>query len=238
MSKELRGHGTVYKRGNVFWIQYLVHGRVYRESSGSPDRNVALKKLKGRVGEASHGVVIGPVAEKVTLGHMRDALLTDYRLRENRSLSTAEHFADNLVDYFGEDARALDITPERIEKYAQTRQEQGMANASINRETSCLRHMFVLMVKARRLSRDHVPAVPRLEESAPRRGFLEPAEFAGLRAALPDYLRNPVTFLYLTGWRKSAMRTLEWMRDTELERDKNGDITGGHRSSVGGELQE
>jgi len=64
MSKELRGHGTVYKRGNVFWIQYLVHGRVYRESSGSPDRNVALKKLKGRVGEASHGVVIGPVAEK------------------------------------------------------------------------------------------------------------------------------------------------------------------------------
>jgi hypothetical protein len=36
----------------------------------------------------------------------------------------------DLVDYFGEEARALDITPERIEKYAQMRQALRMANSA------------------------------------------------------------------------------------------------------------
>ena len=63
--------------------------------------------------------------------------------------------------------------------------------------------MFSLMVEAGRLSRDHVPARPRLEEAPARRGFLEPADFARLRDALPAYLREPASFLYLSGWRKA-----------------------------------
>jgi integrase len=35
------------------------------------------------------------------------------------------------------------------------------------------------------------------------------------RDALPDYLKDPVTFLYLSGWRVSEMRLLEW-RDVDL----------------------
>jgi integrase len=105
------------------------------------------------------------------------------------------------------------------------RQQAGMSNASINRETACLRRMFNLMVKAKRLSHDHVPFVARLEEAAPRQGFLEPAEFERLRDALPDYLKQPVTFLYLIGWRKGAMRSLEWS-DCGLEFD-SGELTRG-----------
>src|ERR1700730_12391330 len=227
MSRERRGDGTVYQRGVTWWIQYSHRGKVERESSHSPDRKVALKLLKYRNGEAARGRVIGPVAEKVTLADMKEALLTDYRLHGNRSIATAEHFARNLVAYFGETARALDITSDRIASYAEARQKQGLANASINRETACLRHMFNLMAKAGRLSRDHVPAVPRLEEEAPRRGFLEPAYFARLRDALPAYLREPASFLYLSGWRKGAMRSLMWLRDFELEFTSDGALSGG-----------
>jgi integrase len=227
MSREMRGHGTVYQRGQTWWVQYSLRGQVYRESSHSPDRKVALKLLKQRLGETSRGRVVGPIAEKVTLADMKEALLTDYRLRGNRSVATAEHFARNLVAYFGETARALDITSDRITSYAEARQKQGLANASINRETACLRHMFNLMAKAGRLSRDHVPAVPRLEEAAPRRGFLEPADFARLRDALPAYLREPASFLYLSGWRKGAMRSLMWLRDFELEFTSDGTLSGG-----------
>ena len=35
-----------------------------------------------------------------------------------------------------------------------------------------------------------------------------------LRHALPVHLRDPISFLYLSGWRKSEMRTLEW-RDVD-----------------------
>jgi hypothetical protein len=85
---------------------------------------VALKLLKRRLGEASRGRVIGPMAEKVTLADMKQALLTDYRLKGNRSVATAEHFADNLVAYFGEAARALDVTGDRIASYAESCQKQ------------------------------------------------------------------------------------------------------------------
>jgi hypothetical protein len=83
MSREMRGHGNVYQRGNTWWLQYSLRGQVYRESAHSDDRKAALKLLKQRIGETSRGRV-GPVAEKVTLAEMKEALLTDYRLRGNR----------------------------------------------------------------------------------------------------------------------------------------------------------
>ena len=224
MSKELRGHGTVYQRGNTWWVQYCKNGRSYRESSHSVARQKAVNLLKKRLGESSRGKVIGPIAEKVTLDEMTKNLLADYQLVGNRSIETVTYFTKALLEYFDESARALDITGDRIAAYMRKRRQQGMSNASINREVACLRHMFNLMVKAGRLSRDHVPSAPRLEEAPPRSGFIEPAEFWKLRDALPDYLRDPATFMYLTGWRKGAVLSLAWTRDTKLEFDDDGEV--------------
>jgi integrase len=216
MSREMRGHGTVYQRGQTWWVQFCLRGQVYRESAHSPERKAALKLLKQRLGESGRGQTLGPVAEKVRLGDMTEALLTDYRLQGNRSLRTAKHFTNQLVAFFGKDYRALDITADRIKTYVAKRQEQGLAPASINRETACLVHMFNLMVDAKRLSRDHVPTRPRLKEAEARQGFLEPADFVRLRDALPGYLKEAVSFLYLSGWRLGAMKSLQWIRDVKL----------------------
>lgn len=54
------------------------------------------------------------------------------------------------------------------------------------------------------------PHIPMLEESGPRQGFVEHAEFIALRDALPERLRDPITFLYLSGWRVGEMKSLEW----------------------------
>jgi integrase len=120
-----------------------------------------------------------------------------------------------LVAHFGEAACALDMTSNRVAAYVDARQKQGAANATINRETAALRRMF------------HVPMRPCLEEAPPRRGFLEPAEFARLRDALVDDLKDPASFLYIVGWRRNGMRTLEWVRDLDLQFDANGKIAGG-----------
>jgi site-specific recombinase XerD len=180
--------------------------------------------LKKRLGESSRGKSIGPIVEKVTLDEMTKNLIADYKLVGNRSIETVIYFTKALLEYFGEPARALDITGDRIAEYMRKRQQQKMSNASINREVACLRHMFNLMVKAGRLSHDHVPSAPRLEEAPPRSGFIEPAEFGNLRNALPDYLRDPATFMYLTGWRKGAVLSLAWMRDTKLEFADDGEL--------------
>ena len=41
-------------------------------------------------------------------------------------------------------------------------------------------------------------------------------QFERLRDALPEDLRDPVSFLYFSGWHVSEMRALEW-RDVDLE---------------------
>jgi integrase len=44
-----------------------------------------------------------------------------------------------------------------------------------------------------------------------RKGFLEYPQFLRLLAELPANLRDPVSFLYHSGWRVSEMRKIEWL---------------------------
>ncbi len=46
-----------------------------------------------------------------------------------------------------------------------------------------------------------VPEFPRLEAANVRTGFFEPADFAAVLAELPEPLKAPLEFAYLTGWR-------------------------------------
>jgi integrase len=74
--------------------------------------------------------------------------------------------------------------------------------------------MLSLAVKAGRLA--HRPHVAMLAEDNARQGFLEPADFAAVRAHLPAYLTDAATFAYLIGWRKGEVKTLEWP-DVDLD---------------------
>jgi integrase len=54
-----------------------------------------------------------------------------------------------------------------------------------------------------------------LEEHNARQGFVDHASFLALQDALSDHLKDPVAFLYLSGWRVSEMRNMEW-RDVDI----------------------
>jgi integrase len=248
MSKELWGSGCVYKRGKTWWFCYSVRGDKYRRSAHTQKRAVAVKALKLAVGEsAGSKVIITPIAERVLLGDMLQALKDDYKEKENRpTVGAASRY---LLAHFGAKARALDVTSDAISHYVAARRamlirratgkeiivngkrvaeivEQPPSNGTINFELATLRHSFNLMVRAKKLSRDHVPAMTMLKASKPRQGFLRPADFERLHAALPDHLRDPIRFLFLSGWRKMEMVTLEWC-DVELVRDSSGAIVEG-----------
>jgi len=57
--------------------------------------------------------------------------------------------------------------------------------------------------------------MPTLEENNARPGFLDHRGFVALRENLPEHLKDPVMFLYYSGWCVSEMRALEW-RDADL----------------------
>jgi integrase len=148
----------------------------------------------------------------LTFDDLAQALLADYQINGRRSARSARLSVSHLRKFFGFD-RAIDITTDRIKAYAADRQKAHAANASINRELAALKRMFSLAVEDGRLS--NTPYIPSLEEDNARQGFLDHAAFVALIANLPEYLRDPITFLYLSGWRLGEMKALEW-RDVDL----------------------
>ena len=57
--------GSLYKRGNTWWIKYYRNGKSYRESSKSTKKMVAKKLLDRREGEIAQGRMPGIIFEKV-----------------------------------------------------------------------------------------------------------------------------------------------------------------------------
>ena len=205
--------GRIFKRGPIYWIAYSYRGKEHRESSRSDSESQARKLLKKRIGETSAGTFIGPNEERLTFEGMADMLLTDYQINGKRSLSTLRGLIRHLSGSF-EMTKAVDITPDRIAAYISHRQGERAANASINRELAALKRMFNLAVRARKLN--HAPYVAMLAENNARQGFVDHSGFLAVRDALPSQLKDPITFLYFSGWRAGEMKALEW-RDVDLD---------------------
>jgi len=217
----MKGDGRIYRRGKIWWAQFYVKGQLKRESAKTDDKEVAKKFLRAKVGNAAQGIVeLGMKADRVTLVDLVDALEADYSANANRSSRMIERVKQHLVDFFGEKARVSSITKVRIQKYVENRRtqllkrlgvEQAPAVATINGELRLLKHAFRLLVAAKRLNVDDVPEIViKVSKENVRKGFVNPPEFAKLREALPAYLKDPIMFLYRSGWRLNEMRTLEW----------------------------
>lgn len=214
--KRERGEGRVYKQpgSKNFWIQYHVGGRLIRESSGSEKSRDAQKLLTKRLNDANEGKAVGPEVERVTLNDLCELVRNNYRMKGRRSGKRLEISLAHLIEYFGGDRKAVSITSAVIDKYALDRREQShhqgssTANGTVNRELAALKRAFTLAIDKDILMRK--PKITMLAEAEPREGFVEQAEFVALRDSLPEYLKDPITFLWLTSWRPVEMRTLEW----------------------------
>src|SRR5262245_46261386 len=63
------------------------------------------------------------------------------------------------------------------------------------------------------------PHITMLKENNVRTGFFEREQFEAIRKHLPEYLKGPATFSYLTGWRKNEVLGLQWAQvDVEAGR--------------------
>jgi len=228
MSREHRGEGNIFRRGSTWWLRYSVRGRSIRESAHTADEKKARKLLIKRLGQVASGLpFIGPAQERVTFDDLERVVLDDYRANDRRSIKLVSIAFRRLRPTFG-DFRAIDITSDRIGAWVTEQLDRGLSHSSINYTLAMLRRAFRLMQRAARIT--SAPYIALLEADPARQGFVEPADFARLHAALPAYLQDPIAFLYLSGWRVGEMRSLEW-RDVNLaqrsirlrsENSKNG----------------
>ncbi|MFQ5949916.1 MAG: tyrosine-type recombinase/integrase [Nitrospiria bacterium] len=202
-----RGEGWVFQRGRIWWIQYCHRGKVFRESSGSENEEVVRKLLRKRLDEITDGRFKDPKVERTRFEELAQDILNDYKINGRKSLHKVKLTLSHLSTEFERD-RMVDITSDRIMGYIVRRQEEGAANATVNRELATLKRMFSLGLRYGKVAIK--PYIPTLQEDNIRQGFFEWDDFARLRKHLPDYLRPVVTFAYYTGWRSGEIRSLRW----------------------------
>jgi len=219
--KKTRGLGGTYQRGGIWWIQFYVRGRRYRESTESTKETDATKLLKQRIGEAQQpGRPIGAHVEKTTLTDLATMIVTDYRANDRRSLDRLEDAIIHLKEFFGPHRRAMDLTADQITAYQAFRQEQRhkghtVANATINYELAMLRRAFRLAARAGKVA--FRPEFEMLHVENARKGFFEADQSRAVIEHLPDYLKPVAAAAYITGWRtKSELLTRQW-RHVDLD---------------------
>ncbi len=201
--------GSIYKRGNVYWIKYYRSGKPYRESTKSKKEADAKRLLKKREGEIAQGKLPGIYFERVLFDELVDDFLSDYRINKKKSLDRAENSVDHLNAFF-EGFRVPNISSPAIQRYVEKRLSEKAANSTINRELSALKRMLNLGARQTPPKVDRVPYIPMLKEHNIRKGFFEHEDFLVLREALPSYLKGFVTFAYKIGWRLSEITGLTW----------------------------
>jgi len=226
--------GSIYQRGNVWWLAYRQHGRLIRESSESKKERVALRMLKVREGDVEKGEIIVPKRDRITFEDGVADLFNDYTTNGKRSLTVCQRRVRLHLAPFFQGRRLANITTADIRAFVAERQTgaitirkahtitntdgttteilavtKPVSNGEINRELATLKRIFSLAVQANKLSRK--PHVPMLQERNVRTGFFEFDQIETVKAKLAPPVRAVVAFAYLTGWRiDSEVLKLEW----------------------------
>jgi len=206
--------GSVYQRGDTWWIKYRQHGRVLRESSKSADRRIAEKMLLKRNAKLDEGVTINTQLNKCKVSRLLQLVTDDQQTRQRKDAEgTARRLRKHVQPAFGWRLAAA-VTSETVTQYVKARQAQGAAAATINRELAILTRAYVLGVRARLV--DQAPPIDKLPENNARSGFFKRADLERVIAGLPDHkgardsLPALFRFAYFTGWRKGEILALQW----------------------------
>ena len=203
--------GTLYKRGNTWWIKYHKNGKPFYESTHTDKERDAKRLLQKKEGEIAQGKTPGIYYDRVKFTRLTELYLTDYRLKECKTLAKAERCVRYLIEAFG-GINATEISTDKVNRYIEDRQGEGAANGTINRELAALKRMLNLGAQHEPPLVERVLHISMLKESSPRSGFFEADEFKNMRDFLPDYLKGIVTFGYKTGWRISEILNLTWSK--------------------------
>ena len=207
MPRGERGTAKPYLRGKIWWIKYFVNAEPKYESSKSTNKNDAIRLLNKRRKEVDDRQIS---AGDATVGDLLELHLADQRKHKRSDYRSAEGYIRiHLKPAFGKIKASL-LTSTKIDRFILQKQEQGLANASINRYLAALRHAFRLGMDALPPLVTVAPKIQLLEENNIREGFLEHWQYENLRKELPDHQRLILVIGYHFGMRRGEILKLRW----------------------------
>ncbi len=200
-----------------YWqIDFTVHGRRFRESTQTDDRQKAETIAARRLAQAQDDA--DPLTPRRTL--TLTAALARHWLEHAqylRSADTLKGIGRRLLSELDAATPLIAIDDDRVARYVAARR-QAVSPSTVNRELALLRAVMrragdLWNVRtARPAWRRH-----RLKEPPPRDRWLTPLELERLLAAAAPHIQPVILFAVCTGARSAAILALDWA-DVDLVR--------------------
>src|SRR5271165_1013158 len=208
MPRKSDGSGTLYLRGDIWWVKIRVDGRPVYESSKSPKKSEAIKLRDKMLAKKSRGELSGGSADKVLITDLLDDVLKS-DIKPSTRYVWEKVIEKNIRPFFGK-IKAQRLTTDLMDKYREKRKGEGRSDATVNRELSILRTAFHNARKRTPPKVNAVPYFPMIQETTVRKGFLSDEEYSALRDELPDELKGLFVCAYTTGIRKGELLSIRW----------------------------
>ena len=216
--KRIYGTGQLTLIGNVWHARYYDAAGIRRsETTGTSDEAKANRFLVKRQGQIAAGQNVEP---KKNVGAMAKAYFNDLEVRsaatdQNLPAPTREwrsktknrnyrlqlrRWELHLEDHF---AGARKVISNHLDEYITARRKEEAKDPTIQRELSLLQKIL------NHSNVQNPPKFPRLQESLPRQGFAEDAQFEQLRDHIVDAgVRGIASIAFRYGFRKEELQNL------------------------------
>jgi len=198
----------IYKRGNVFWIDYFDRNRRrIQESTHSTIRRDAEKLFALRKSEVLRGVYKRPV--KIAFGEFGKRYM-EHAKANKRSWLRDEQMLTHLTEYFGSETPLGQIVPVDIEGY-KVHRRTVVSGSTVNRELALLKRMFNLAIEWDLfVDRNPVCRVKFFREFNIHRRVLSIDEEERLLRNAAPFLQDLIVFALNTGLRIGEIFPLQW----------------------------
>jgi len=210
--------GDIRYSVNIMVDSVRVHRVIGRESEGvtreQVERAIEVLRTKAREGRLDL-----PTGRKVH--RLFREVATDYLERLTDTLGPNDRGYDditnkkriieqNLIPYFGT-TRIDQVKDWAVKHYARARLEQGLKQATVNRELAVLSHMFRRAIQWKWIKADDKPEIIKGKETTKPIEVLTPKQQSALmQAAIAD--EDPTTWLFVAFGLNAAMRHGEILR--------------------------
>jgi integrase len=225
----------IFKRGNIWYIDYEYKGRRSRHSLNTKNKKVADLALKNIDVQIAKEELNLAKPRKATFDSFSNKFLKWYEVQNSyRSFKDYENlFGSTIMPHFKE-FHLDDIDVEMIEEYKIERSKK-IKPATVNKELTALKHVFNKAIEWSYLKCNPLDSVKRLKLPEKKFRFLSIYEIDLVLLKSPDHVRALLMTAIHTGMRRSELFRLEW-NDIDFDRKyitvtaKNGEHTKNYRN--------
>ncbi|MBV9761911.1 MAG: site-specific integrase [Acidobacteriaceae bacterium] len=202
------GAGSIYQRGNIWWVQVYIDGKPIIQSSKSDKKSEAVKLRNKLLSKKDRGELHGGAANTVLVNELLDDVLKS-DIKESTRYIWRKVIEKNIRPFFGK-LKAQRLTTDHLEAYREKRLAEGRSHSTANRELSIVRTAFHNGRERTPPKVAVVPYFPIIKETTVRKGFLTDAQYATLRDSLPQEIKALFVTAYVTGIRKGELLEIRW----------------------------